>query len=118
MSGWEARYLRDQLDAAGLQAELIQGDLFTYASEHRFDAIYEQTCLCAIQPEQRADYERCLFSWLKPAAILYAMFMQTGAAGVTSSVRSVIVAFLLCLLDLLQLLFRYPQGLWISRWME
>jgi len=74
-------HVRASLNAEQLDAVLIQGDLFTYKATEPFDAIYEQTCLCAIQPEQRADYERCLYRWLKAQGLLYAMLMQTGVAG-------------------------------------
>ncbi len=75
------RHLRRVLDDAGLVAEIVLGDLFDFAPQAPFDAIYEQTCLCAIRPEQRADYERRLYDWLKPGGRLYALFMQTGAEG-------------------------------------
>jgi len=74
-------HLREQLQQEQLHAELILGDLFTYRPEQRFDAVYEQTCLCAIEPQQRKDYADQLYSWLKSDARLYALFMQTGCAG-------------------------------------
>ncbi|PIP02322.1 MAG: thiopurine S-methyltransferase [Zetaproteobacteria bacterium CG12_big_fil_rev_8_21_14_0_65_54_13] len=74
-------HLREKLQQNNLQAELIHGDLFTYLPEHGFDAVYEQTCLCAIEPQQRKDYAALLHNWLKPDASLYAQFMQTGSAG-------------------------------------
>ncbi|MFN3188907.1 MAG: hypothetical protein ACE361_00155 [Aureliella sp.] len=44
------------------------------------DAIYEQTCLCAISPRQRTDYERILHACLKKGGRLFALFMQTDAS--------------------------------------
>lgn len=47
----------------------------------QFDAIYEQTCLCAIEPEARVRYEAKLLELLKPEGLLFALFMQTGNPG-------------------------------------
>ncbi|MES0371610.1 MAG: methyltransferase domain-containing protein [Mariprofundaceae bacterium] len=73
--------MRQELKAEGLQANIIQIDMFDYEQETSFDAIYEQTSLCAINPDQRLDYEKKLYSWLKPGGVLCALFMQTGAEG-------------------------------------
>lgn len=69
--------LRTQLEGRELDASLIQADLFDYRPDQSFDAIYEQTCLCAIQPNQRVAYEARLADWLQPGGKLYALFMQT-----------------------------------------
>jgi methyl halide transferase len=45
------------------------------------DIIYEQTCLCAIQPERRPDYERFVYDSLRPSGTLFALFMQTRGPG-------------------------------------
>lgn len=74
-------HLKQTLDTKGLSAEVMQADLFQYRPESPFDAIYEQTCLCAIQPDQRENYEALLYSWLKTGGSLYALFMQTGTDG-------------------------------------
>lgn len=74
-------HLQAELHAAGVTAEIISGDLFDYKPDVSFDAVYEQTCLCAIHPDQRRDYEARLFEWLKPGGRLFALFMQTGAEG-------------------------------------
>ncbi len=69
--------LRIALKAGELEAELIQTDFFTWESEKPFDAIYEQTSLCALHPDEWMEYEKCLFNWLKPRGKLFAQFMQT-----------------------------------------
>ncbi len=74
-------HLQAALHAADVTAEIISGDLFDYKPDVPFDAIYEQTCLCAIRPNQRGAYEARLFEWLNPGGRLYALFMQTGAEG-------------------------------------
>ncbi|MDQ6990154.1 MAG: methyltransferase domain-containing protein [Mariprofundaceae bacterium] len=47
-----------------LHANVMCGDLFHYEPEQAFDAIYEQTCLCAIAPDQRQAYANKLYHWL------------------------------------------------------
>jgi cyclopropane fatty-acyl-phospholipid synthase-like methyltransferase len=73
--------MRRELDSEGLHAEVVQVDMFDFVPASPFDAIYEQTSLCAIQPEQREAYENRLHAWLKPGGSLFALFMQTGIAG-------------------------------------
>lgn len=63
-------------DARGLKAEVIQADVLGYEPETKFDAIYEQTCLCAIHPEHWLDYAQRLHQWLRPDGSLWVMFMQ------------------------------------------
>ncbi len=70
--------LRKVLKARQLNAELIQTDFFIWKLEKPFDAIYEQTSLCALHPDEWMEYEKCLFHWLKPKGKLFAQFMQTG----------------------------------------
>lgn len=70
------RHLADE----GLRATLILGDLFEQRPE-AFDAVYEQTCLCALPPAMLAQYEAWLHAQLKPGGKLFALFMQTGAEG-------------------------------------
>ncbi len=75
------RALRERLAAAGLRAEVVQADALTWQPDAPFDAIYEQTCLCALPPERWPDYERQLHRWLTPGGRLLALFMQAGAEG-------------------------------------
>jgi len=74
-------HLEQELAAARVSAEVVCGDLFEYKATSPFDVIYEQTCLCAITPEQRPAYENKLYDWLKPGGVLLALMMQTGHAG-------------------------------------
>jgi len=74
-------HLQQALKDKGVQAEVLHADLFEFMPDTPFVAIYEQTCLCAIQPVQRAAYEALLHAWLKPGGTLFALFMQTGAEG-------------------------------------
>ena len=69
--------LSQTLQAKKLTAELIQVDFFTWQHQQDFDAIYEQTSLCALHPDHWERYENCLYNWLKPEGKLFAQFMQT-----------------------------------------
>ncbi len=73
--------LRQSLAEQGLKAEVLQADLLKWEPAAPFDAIYEQTCLCALSPEHWPEYEARLYRWLKPGGQLYALFMQTGREG-------------------------------------
>jgi len=75
------RRLEEELSEKNLSAQTICGDLFNYAPDAPFHAIYEQTCMCAIPPDQRMQYAECLHRWLAPGGQLLAMFMQTGKEG-------------------------------------
>ena len=72
---------RTQLDAAGLKATLVEADALAWQPERAFEAIYEQTCLCALYPDQWRDYADQLHRWLAPDGTLYALFMQLLRPG-------------------------------------
>jgi len=74
-------HLQQVLMDKGLKAKVLHADLFEFRPETPFDAVYEQTCLCAIQPAQREAYEALLHDWIRPGGTLFALFMQTGAEG-------------------------------------
>jgi len=67
---------RKQLDTAGLKATLVEADALAWQPERAFDAVYEQTCLCALYPDQWRDYADQLHRWLAPGGTLYALFVQ------------------------------------------
>lgn len=69
--------LRKALKGKELSVELIQTNFFTWEFKKTFDAIYEQTSLCAVTPNEWKNYEKCLYNWLKPKGKLFAQFMQT-----------------------------------------
>jgi len=75
------RHLEEQLAAEGLKAEVILGDLFAYQPDKPFDVVYEQTCLCALDPSTWPAYVQRLRGWLRPGGDLFAQFMQTGREG-------------------------------------
>ena len=60
----------------GLPAEVIKADVLAWNPAQPFDAIYEQTCLCALHPDQWVRYGETLHRWLIPGGRLFALFMQ------------------------------------------
>ena len=71
---------RQRLADEQLKATLVEADALTWQpagdSSRPFDAIYEQTCLCAIYPDQWRDYADQLHRWLVPGGRLFALFVQ------------------------------------------
>lgn len=64
------------LQAKGFKAEVVQADVLAYEPTQPFDAVYEQTCLCAIHPDHWFQYAAQLHKWLRPGRTLWAAFMQ------------------------------------------
>jgi SAM-dependent methyltransferase len=56
--------------------KLVHQDIFEFVPDEPFDAVYEQTCLCAIEPDRRRDYEQTVYRWLKPNGRLFILMMQ------------------------------------------
>lgn len=70
--------LRERLSRKGLEAEIVQDNVFTYLHpDGPFDTVYEQTCLCAFAPEFRPAYVAQLNRWVRPGGTLFALFTQT-----------------------------------------
>lgn len=67
---------RHRLAEAGLAAEVQQADVLQWTPAEPVDAVYEQTCLCALHPDQWRRYADQLHAWLKPGGALCALFMQ------------------------------------------
>lgn len=72
---------RQLLDAAKLKATLIEADALAWQPQRPFDAIYEQTCLCALYPDQWRAYADQLHRWLAPGGRLFALFVQFQRPG-------------------------------------
>ena len=72
---------RNLLARDHLTARVEQADVLVWHPERPFDAIYEQTCLCALHPDHWVAYARQLHSWLRPAGTLWALFMQALRPG-------------------------------------
>ncbi|HJV61749.1 MAG TPA: methyltransferase domain-containing protein, partial [Albitalea sp.] len=67
---------RQRLAHSGTHAELLRADVLQWKPEQPCDAVYEQTCLCALHPDQWVEYAARLRTWLRPDGLLCALFMQ------------------------------------------
>ena len=79
-----AAVTRTRAALAGASAEVIEADVLQWHPSTLFDAVYEQTCLCALLPDHWVEYSRQLHAWLKPGGKLFALFVQglnPGAAN-------------------------------------
>ena len=69
----------------GATAAFEQRDVFSLGSDfpHAFDAAWEYTCFCAIDPDRRAEYARVLHDILKPEGTLLGCFypLNEGTDG-------------------------------------
>lgn len=72
--------VRDLLGQEALQAQIIEADVTHWRPTHAVDAIYEQTCLCALHPDLWVAYASNLATWLSPGGRLYALFLQRPTA--------------------------------------
>lgn len=65
-----------KLKDAQVDATLVQADALTWKPDRAFDAVYEQTCLCALYPDHWCKYADQLHRWLAPGGRLCALFLQ------------------------------------------
>ena len=71
----------------GLTAEIVQADVLSYMPEAPFDAVYEQTCLCALDPDHWIAYANQLARWIRPGGYLYILFMQVERPGAKEGLK-------------------------------
>ncbi len=68
---------RERLRSAGhLTAQVQIADVLQWCPASPCDAVYEQTCLCALHPDHWGRYAEQLFAWLRPSGQLCALFLQ------------------------------------------
>lgn len=72
---------RDRLAAAfggtaPPHARIVQADVLAWSPAEPLDAVYEQTCLCALHPDHWVAYGEQLHLWLRPGGLLLAVLMQ------------------------------------------
>jgi methyl halide transferase len=69
----------------GLRVAFEQRDVFALAADYRgaFDAVWEYTCFCAIDPDRRAEYAQVLREILRPGGLLLGCFypLREGTDG-------------------------------------
>jgi len=76
-----AALTRERLAQAGVRAEVVQADVLSWQPDVPLAAVYEQTCLCALHPDDWAAYGQQLHRWLQPGGQLCALFMQMRRDG-------------------------------------
>jgi len=64
------------LQSQGLDAELVEGNVLRWQPAAPVDAVYEQTCLCALHPDNWRSYADQLRAWIRPGGKLFALFVQ------------------------------------------
>ncbi|MFN3886752.1 MAG: methyltransferase domain-containing protein [Aquabacterium sp.] len=69
--------------ARGVQARIEQADVLAFQADAPYDAIYEQTCLCALHPDNWTAYAGQLHAWLRPGGRLFALLMQRPRPAAT-----------------------------------
>ena len=72
---------RERLLQSGAQACLVQADVLAWQPDVPLDAVYEQTCWCALHPDHWSGYARQLQRWLRPGGTLLLMAMQCRRDG-------------------------------------
>lgn len=76
---------RARLAAAGADVtgtvDIVCADVLDWRPARPFDAIYEQTCLCALHPDHWTRYAASLHAWLRPGGRLFVMAMQVDRPG-------------------------------------
>jgi methyl halide transferase len=73
----------ERLQRINARATLIESDVLTWNAPAPFDAIYEQTCLCALHPDHWQRYAKRLDEWIVPGGRLFALLMQVQRPGAT-----------------------------------
>jgi SAM-dependent methyltransferase len=64
-----------------LPGTVEQADVLEWQPPAPVDRVYEQTCLCALHPDQWRRYADQLHRWLKPGGRLLALLMQARRDG-------------------------------------
>ncbi|WBQ10971.1 TPMT family class I SAM-dependent methyltransferase [Hyphomonadaceae bacterium ML37] len=72
---------RDRFAQEALAGTFVSADALAFLPDAPFDAVWEQTFLCAIHPRLRADWEAMVHASLKPGGSLFALFMQKDEPG-------------------------------------
>jgi SAM-dependent methyltransferase len=67
---------RKRLASGNARADVIQADVLAWQPAQPLDAVYEQTCWCALHPDHWAAYADQLQAWLRPGGALMLMAMQ------------------------------------------
>lgn len=72
---------RSRLERSGLKAQTLRADVRHWRPATACDAIYEQTCLCALHPDDWSGYAAQLAAWLRPGGKMALLAMQVLRPG-------------------------------------
>ena len=64
-----------------VHATLVEADVLEWQPPAPLDAVYEQTCLCALHPDHWTAYAAQLRRWLRPGGSLCLLAMQALRPG-------------------------------------
>ncbi|RZU01998.1 methyltransferase domain-containing protein [Rivibacter subsaxonicus] len=64
-----------------VRATLVEADVLAWQPGTPLDAVYEQTCLCALHPDHWIAYALQLRRWLRPGGRLCLLAMQAPRPG-------------------------------------
>lgn len=67
---------RERLSQAGLDAEVVEADLLSWDPPARFDAVWDQACLCALHPDHWTTYAGRLADWIGAGGTLVLLAVQ------------------------------------------
>lgn len=70
--------LRTRLAGAGLSAEIVEADVMRWSPSAGYDAVYEQTALCALHPDHWCGYAARLHDWVRPGGRLFLLAAQVA----------------------------------------
>jgi methyl halide transferase len=101
---------RQRLDAERLSATLVEADALSWRPAQPFDAVYEQTCLCALYPDAWRDYADQLHRWLAPGGHLFALFVQFQRPGAADG--AILGPPYHCDINAMRALFAEPRWSW------
>ncbi len=75
--------LRKHAAAMDVRLTALEADLFALSPEldASFDIVWEQTCLCAIDPARRPEYVQTMHRVLKPNGTVYALLWNHQRPG-------------------------------------
>ncbi len=75
--------LKERATARNVVLTALEADIFALPSEYdaSFDIVWEQTCLCAIDPARRPEYVQTMLRVLKPRGTVHALLWNHQRAG-------------------------------------
>jgi SAM-dependent methyltransferase len=77
------REARRLVREAGVAVEVLEGDVLALppSLDGSFDAVWEQTCFCAIPVEERGEYAARMARALRPGGTFFGLFWNRGREG-------------------------------------